>query len=310
MKRQDSSLVQTNNQTISTELGAFLADAQHRRGLSENTITSYRCDLSTAASTITTELSNVTTTEIESFLMARDEKPSTTNRRIASLRRFFLWATRQGYCERNPVDLVEKKRSDVLLPRPIRSADDVRAIDAAIGVTPQPYRLIIILLRETGMRSDEVLSLNVGDVCLDNGREGLHVREAKNNTERTVVLSPDVMPRSIRGLRAHLRSLGSNATPNIPLFRSNRGTRTSYDTLHYQWMLLCRTAKLVDITDGKEQPRYTLHQLRHTVGTALIADYPEQIVSRMLGHRDPRSTRRYAEVNDDQVRTALARKKR
>jgi hypothetical protein len=42
----------------------------------------------------------------------------------------------------------------------------------------------------------------------------------------------------------------------------------------------------------------------------LIKDLPEQIVSRILGHRDPRSTRRYADVNEDQVRVALARRRR
>jgi hypothetical protein len=58
--------------------------------------------------------------------------------------------------------------------------------------------------------------------------------------------------------------------------------------------------------DGREQPRYTIHQLRHTLGSNLIRELPEQIVSRVLGHRDPRSTRRYAEVNEEQVRVALA----
>ena len=56
--------------------------------------------------------------------------------------------------------------------------------------------------------------------------------------------------------------------------------------------------------------RSTLHQLRHTVASELIKVYPEHIVSRVLGHRDPRSTRRYAEVNEDQVRAVLAGKRR
>jgi len=80
--------------------------------------------------------------------------------------------------------------------------------------------------------------------------------------------------------------------------------------LHYRWLQICKMANLIDLADGKAQPRYTIHQLRHTVGSTLIAQYPEQIVSRMLGHRDPRSTRRYAEVNEDQVRAALSGKHR
>jgi integrase/recombinase XerD len=63
------------------------------------------------------------------------------------------------------------------------------------------------------------------------------------------------------------------------------------------------------MVDDVEQHRYTIHQLRHTVASELIKAYPEQIVSRILGHRDPRSTRQYAEVNEDQVRAALAKKR-
>ena len=165
------------------------------------------------------------------------------------------------------------------------------------------------ILRETGMRADEVLSLNVGDVTLDAGREGLRVREAKNGYARMVVLTPDHRPRSVRGLRAWLRDLGDHAAPTIPLVRSNRGTRVSYDALHYRWVQVCRAAALVDQIDGRDQPRYTIHQLRHIVGSTLITQYPEQIVSRMLGHHDPRSIRRYAEITEMQVRAALAERR-
>jgi integrase/recombinase XerD len=66
----------------------------------------------------------------------------------------------------------------------------------------------------------------------------------------------------------------------------------------------------MDWVNGAARHRYTIHQLRHTVGSELIKVYPEHIVSRVLGHRDPRSTRRYAEVNEDQVRAALSARRR
>ncbi|MEN9938383.1 MAG: hypothetical protein RLZZ387_4962, partial [Chloroflexota bacterium] len=95
-----------------------------------------------------------------------------------------------------------------------------------------------------------------------------------------------------------------------PLFRSQRGTRLSYHALRHQWVRLCDAAGLMDEVEGKPQPRYTLHQLRHTLGTALIANHPEHLVGRILGHRDPRSTRRYAEVSEAQVRAALSGRRR
>jgi integrase len=71
---------------------------------------------------------------------------------------------------------------------------------------PQPYRLIFLVLHETGMRVGEVLELRWGDVILDAGREALRVREPKNGRERIVMLGPTATPRTLRGLRRSMPS--------------------------------------------------------------------------------------------------------
>ena len=79
----------------------------------------------------------------------------------------------------------------------------------------------------------------------------------------------------------------------------------SYDAVHYQWHKLCATAGLLD---AEGSPRYTPHQLRHTRGSELIAQGQRvEIVQRVLGHRDIRSTLGYAELQEAQVRAALER---
>lgn len=95
------------------ELKRFLTDLQDRRGLSEHTIVAYRCDLRTLGAVRTAPLDLITTVRIEAFLTSRREKPGTTNRRIASLSRFFQWALRQGYRTDNPVDSIELKKDGV-----------------------------------------------------------------------------------------------------------------------------------------------------------------------------------------------------
>jgi integrase len=122
-----------------------------------------------------------------------------------------------------------------------------------------------------------------------------------------VVLGPTATPKSLRGLRALLRECKGEPA-HAPLFRSNRGTRMSYDALHYQWSQTCAAAGLAD---DAGRPRYTLHQLRHTRATELIEQgQPLAIVQRVLGHRDPRSTQGYAELAEAQVRAALERGER
>lgn len=187
------------------------------------------------------------------------------------------------------------------LPRPISEPRDLLAIDQAIASASIPYRLIFTILRETGMRIGEVLNLRHSDVRLQMGRESLRVREPKNGAERIVILGPTATPKALRGLRSHLKHIPTGE--NEILFRSNRGTRVSYDAAHFQWQRLCANAQLLN-DEGKV--RFTIHQLRHTRGTELLSHgQPIEIVQRVLGHRDIRSTLAYAEVNEDQVRTAL-----
>lgn len=282
--------------TIASEIESFLSAIQHEQSLSTNTITSYRCDLRTAASAITIPLEAITTSELKTFLDGREEQPGTTNRRIASLGRFFRWAVEQDLVLHNPVEQIDARYHTEHRPQPIANETERRALDAAIAACNQPYRLIFTLLREIGVRTDEVLNLNLGDVILEPGREVLLVQDTKSGTKRMVVLTPDAMPRSLRGLRSWVRDMEEGLPPETPLFRSSRGNRASYDTLHRRWVHVCKQARLVDVVDGREVPRYTLHHLRHTAAAELIAFYPEQVVRRILGHRDPRSTRRYAEI--------------
>jgi integrase/recombinase XerD len=184
------------------------------------------------------------------------------------LRHFFGWAGRHGLCRRNPHADRTPVRGRRGLPRPIREQHEQRSLDAAIARTPQPYRLIFLLLRETGMRVGEVLELRWGDVTLEAGREALRVREPKNGLDRPVILGPTATPHTLRGLHATRRALGHTPAEFDILFRSNRGTRVSYDAVHYQWAKLCKVGGLVD-TDGT--PRYTPHQLQHTRGSELLA---------------------------------------
>jgi integrase/recombinase XerD len=289
--------------TIAAQIDRFIADVSTRQGLKPNTLKAYRADLRLVAQVIQGPLNQVTREEIESFL-ATCAAASTRSRRAASLSRFFAWARRDGLCARDPTADLESVRGAQRLPRPVRPGDDLRAVERGITAAPQPYRLIFTLLRETGMRISEVLGLDVGDVTLEPGREGLHIREAKNRVERIAVLGPGATPQSMRGLRTHLKAIGAQP-PHAPLFRSNRSTRLSYDGVRYQWEQICLARGLVD---AEGRPRYTIHQLRHTRGSELLEQGKSlEIVQRVLGHRDIRSTQRYADLSEAQVRAALER---
>jgi integrase/recombinase XerD len=291
--------------TLATSIEPFLADLDRVERLRPQTLRAYRYELAAAAADprFARPLDDLDADDLEAWLTRDPAALSTLGRRVATFRRFFAWACRQGLCRSNPLAERAPLRGRRRLPRPIREQQEQRALDAAIATTPQPYRLIFLLLRETGMRIGEVLELRWADVTLDTGREALRVREPKNGVERAVILGPTATPRALRGLRATRRGLGHRPAGHELLFCSNRGTRLSYDAVHYQWAKLCTAAGLVE-PDGS--PRYTPHQLRHTRGSELIAQGQRvEIVQRVLGHRDIRSTLGYAELQDAQVRAAL-----
>jgi site-specific recombinase XerD len=292
--------------TFADSLDSFIADMEQVARLRPHTVRAYRYELHAAALQFAAPLDTLTLSELERWAHRGEAAPSTVGRRIAALSRFFQWARRHDLCQHNPLDGREPVRAKRRLPRPIRTGSERALVERAISAAPQPYRLMLTLLRETGMRAGEVVALRIDDVVVEPGREGLRVREPKNGGERYVHLGPHATPKSLRGLRAHLKTL-KDQPAHAPLFRSNRGTSISYDTLHYQWSKLCAAAGLLD-DEGK--PRYNLHQLRHTRGTELIEQGQRmEIVQRALGHRDPRSTQLYAELSDNQMREALERRR-
>lgn len=286
--------------TIAEYSNQFLTDLE--RQARPNTVSAYRSDLTLVAQHLTGSLDQISPNDVVTVLSVGDVSAATVARRAASLKRFFTWAVQQGLCPTNPLASYRGQHHTRRLPRPIHSRRDLDALDAAVQQAPQPFRLVLTILRETGMRVGEVLALNVGDVLLAPGREGLHIRVPKNGNERIAFLGSDFTPRSLRGLRAWLKTMHGQP-PYTPLFCSNRGTRLTYAAVHYQWERLCQRAGLLE-NDGTF--RYTIHQLRHTRGSELVQQGQRlEIVQRVLGHCDIRSTQGYAELDDGQVREAL-----
>lgn len=282
----------------------FLSEVHHRDHLRPQTVRAYRYELARAAADpcFARDLDALSLADLEQWIARDAAGPSTIGRRAATFRRYFAWALRHDLCARNPMSGYAPRKVRRRLPRPIHDQREQQLLDTSMSVAPPPYRLILTILRETGMRVGEVLALRRGDVTLDPGREALRVREPKNGTERVVVLGPTATPRTLRALRTHCKTTPAGASYDI-LFRSPRGTAVSYDAVHYQWAQVCERAGLVD---EHGHPRYTLHQLRHTRGSELLAQGQRmEIVQRVLGHRDIRSTLGYAELAEAQVRAAL-----
>ena len=287
--------------TINSVLPAFLDYLVYRLQLRPATIRAYRTDLHAAAQSLTEDVSQITPAQIEEVLREGTPQKATIARRMSSLKRFFAWCVQNEWCWSNPVERCEAVRIEQRLPRPIPRAA-CACFEHAFHGMHEPYRTIFWLLRETGIRAGEALSLRVGDVDLTPHQETITLTTTKNGRSRTVYLGRRFTPHAVRYLRKLLKH-HQQTPPHAPLFCSNRQSQLTYGALRYQWNHLCATLQFID-TEG--HVHYTIHQLRHTRGSELIREGKSfDIVQHVLGHRDPRSTHLYAELHADHIRMAL-----
>ncbi|HTA13297.1 MAG TPA: tyrosine-type recombinase/integrase [Solirubrobacteraceae bacterium] len=150
------------------------------------------------------------------------------------------------------------------------------------------YQAIAMVLYGTGLRIDEALSLEVGDI--DGQRGVLRVRHGKGDRARDVRLSP--------GLLQYLRDYWSRERPPRPyLFASRRtGRPPTPDAVRHAFALAQEQAGITK--------RVRPHVLRHSYATHLLeAGTDIRVIQALLGHRSLQTTMRYTRVS-----TALMQK--
>ncbi len=183
------------------------------------------------------------------------------------------------------------------------------------------YRLIALLLYDSGLRLLEALRLRVKDV--DFGRAELTIREAKGNKDRRTML-PQV---AVDGLRHQIavsrryhegdlaRGVGSVELPHafhrkcpqaafefhwkyvFPASGVNRDPRSDVQRRHHLHESSVSKAIHVATKRSDITKRVTARTFRRSVATHLIeAGYDIRTVQELLGHSDVRTTMVYTHV--------------
>lgn len=254
---------------------------------------------------------------------------ATYRAQIAGLRAFFAWLERfdllrntDGSLAANPM------RRIVSPPAEQRSNDWLRpAEDAALLAVHcnSQERIVIWLLRWTGLRIGEATQLLVSDIDLTPDQECIVVRESKTAAgRRTIAIVPELLPR----LEAWLKQLETAGPirPELPLLATKHGTPMKST---YAWRLVKRVAfragvRVVPCTcrssrstlhgvgcprtkSGENLSAVTPHTLRRTFGSYLLnRGLRLEVVSKLLGHASTTVTERaYAELLDETARREL-----
>ncbi len=191
--------------------------------------------------------------------------------------------------------------------------------------SPAAERMVVWLLRWTGVRVSEACGLTLEDVDLTPGQESVLVRRSKTAAGvRTIPLVPCLVP-ELETWLALLGSRGVNA-PNAYLLSTSTGSAFQPT---FVWRLVKRAGERAHVrpieclcgslrrtrhergcprtTTGENVSSVTPHTLRRTFGSYLLnKGLRLEVVSRLLGHSSTVVTERaYAELLGSTIRDEL-----
>ncbi|HEY0296416.1 MAG TPA: tyrosine-type recombinase/integrase, partial [Bordetella sp.] len=185
------------------DIDAFIDAVWLEDGLAANTLAAYRRDLAAFAGWLETPaasrlpsaiaLSQAEAAHIEAWFAARhaESRPTTANRRLAALRRFYAWALREHRSPRDPCLTLVAAKQPPRLPKTLSEAQ-VEALlrapdtDTARGLRD---RAMLETLYATGLRVSELVGLRALDVSLNEGV--VRVVQGKGGKDRLVPLGAE-----------------------------------------------------------------------------------------------------------------------
>lgn len=268
-------------------------------GLSRNTLDAYKRDLLLFAAWLQSErnknLHEVTDTDLNAYFAFRHTttKASSSNRRLAVLRRFYQYALRNGQIQ---IDPCLKLKSAKQPPRFLKTLSEqhVESLLAAPDVTTPlglRDRTMLEVMYASGLRVSELVLLKTIEVGMN---EGVLRITGKGNKTRLVPFGEEARGWIERYLKeARLTIL--NGKVNDALFVTALGgpmTRQMF------WTLIKKYALQADI-----HVPLSPHTLRHAFATHLLNHGADlRVVQLLLGHADISTTQIYTHVARERLK--------
>ena len=230
--------------------------------------------------------------------------PATAKNHVLNLRNFLEMSHREGWlttCSERMLYDEEVPRPAKPQPRYLPSAV-LDQLNSHLGELSAPWRRMVLILEECGMRISELLELRAD--CLTQDARGvpyLRYMQGKVRRENTIPVSREIA-RLVQEQQAELRARGK---PSKLLFPNSKGGVLKQASFAHR---INRLAYDHDIRDSAGKLfRFQSHQFRHTVGTRMVnLGVPHHIIQRYLGHSGPEMTSRYAHILDATMRDKLA----
>jgi integrase/recombinase XerD len=284
---------------MEAEIRAFVNYLRVDKGLSKNTIESYRRDIEKFAVLIRQRklaVNQIARRDVVDFLASlyrRGLDSRSVARHLATLRHFFRFAVMEGCIVDDPAMTIESPKTVQSLPQflSLEEVDRLLLQPDLTTVVGLRDRAMIEMMYSTGIRVSELCGIRVSDLRMD---PGCLRCIGKGDKERLVPVGRQALEsvqKYMRESRPHL--LRDRISPY--LFVGQRGkpmNRISF------WALIAEYGR-----KARLRKRMKPHMLRHSFATHLLdrgADL--RSVQMMLGHSDISTTQIYTHVVEERLK--------
>ena len=271
----------------------FLDAVWSERGLSQNTLNSYRYDLLQLHRYLLPRKQSMLSAGRDHLLDFLAEKirqaasPRSLSRYLSCFRQFYRYALRQNLLAEDPTALIEGPRLGRGLPRALSEAQVEALMDSPDPVTSLGLRdrAMFELMYACGLRVSELVALELSRVNL---KQGVVRVMGKGNKERLIPVgeeAADWLQKYFRHARPQL--LKNGRSDKVFLTNRQRGmTRQAF------WHCVRKHA----LRAGVNQT-ISPHMLRHSFATHLLNHGADlRIVQLLLGHSDLSTTQIYTHI--------------
>jgi len=233
----------------------------------------------------TREVREIKRADILAYIQKRREdgaKAATINSEMSIIKGFFRYMMIIEAISKNPTEFIPMEKNVNQRDRWLTVEEERRLLLSS----PEWLKDVIIFATSTGMRRGEILKLTWDNVDLPAGI--IYVRDTKNKTPRTVPITPRV--------RQVLDHIMEETVTTGCIFQRKRKP-IPVQTLEGAFSLA---------TDKAGVENLHFHDLRHTFATRLVQHGVDlYTLQRLLGHKNPQMTTRYAHHSIESLRKAV-----
>ena len=269
------------------------------RGLSRNTLSAYRNDLSGLAVWLLKQGRTLLAARRQDLLAYLSDrvndgaKPRTTARLLSSMRRFYRYLIREGQLQEDPSVRIDTPRIGRPLPDTLSESEVEALLDApdeqdTLGLRD---RAMLELLYACGLRVSELVGMTTDQASLTQGVVRL---VGKGSKERLVPMGEE----AVDWLQCYLDesrpdlAAGSSAKQ---LFITRRGKGMTRQAFWYR-------IRHYAVKSGINKP-LSPHTLRHAFATHLLNHGADlRVVQMLLGHSDLSTTQIYTHVARERLK--------